>query len=308
MNILYLKYAVEVAKAGSMNKAAETLYVAQSNLSRAIKELEKDLGIAIFDRNSKGITLTPEGDRLIQCSKKILKQIDEVENMFREGQSKKVTFSISVPRATYICRAFAEFAKTLSAEEQCEVFYKETNALRAINNILHADYKLGIIRYAAQYDRYFKEMLEQKNLAYELVTEFRYMILANRQSPLAELDEIHYKDLENYIEIAHADPYVPSLPLAEVRKEELPNDIKRRIFVFERASQFEMLAADIDLFMWVSPVPTETLTRYDLVQRTCPDNTKIYKDVLIYPKDYRLTATDKAFITELCKAKRDYIR
>ena len=58
MNIVYLRYAVAVAKAGSLNKAAEELFIAQPNLSRAIKELEKELGIVIFDRNSKGITLT----------------------------------------------------------------------------------------------------------------------------------------------------------------------------------------------------------------------------------------------------------
>ena len=56
MNIVYLRYAVAVAKAGSLNKAAEELFIAQPNLSRAIKELEKELGIVIFDRNSKGIT------------------------------------------------------------------------------------------------------------------------------------------------------------------------------------------------------------------------------------------------------------
>ena len=58
MNIQYLKYAVEVARIGSISRAAEELYIAQPNLSRAIKELEKDLGITIFDRNSKGMTLT----------------------------------------------------------------------------------------------------------------------------------------------------------------------------------------------------------------------------------------------------------
>ena len=63
MNIVYLRYAVAVAKAGSLNKAAEELFIAQPNLSRAIKELEKELGIVIFDRNSKGITLTSDGEQ-----------------------------------------------------------------------------------------------------------------------------------------------------------------------------------------------------------------------------------------------------
>ena len=63
MNVIYLKYAVAVAKAGSLNKAAEELFVAQPNLSRAIKELEKELGTVIFERTSKGISLTPDGEK-----------------------------------------------------------------------------------------------------------------------------------------------------------------------------------------------------------------------------------------------------
>ena len=53
-----MKYAVEVAKTGSLNKAAEKLFMAPPNLSRSIKELESDLGITIFERSQKGVTLT----------------------------------------------------------------------------------------------------------------------------------------------------------------------------------------------------------------------------------------------------------
>ena len=60
--------------------------------------------------------------------------------------------------------------------------------------------------------------------------------------------------------------------------------------------------------MWVSPVPNSLLERYGLVQKKCMDNQKIYKDVLIYKKDYRLTELDNLFITELCKARRQYVK
>lgn len=308
MNIIYLKYAIEVARIGSLSKAAEALYVAQPNLSRAIKELEKELGITIFDRNSKGMSLTPDGERLIQYGKKILKQIDEVQNMFKDEHSKKEVFSISVPRASYISHAFASFSKYLSSGMQCDIFYKETNALRAINNILHADYKLGIIRYATQYDTYFKELLDSKNFIYELIVEFHYILIMSKDSPLAKKETITYEDLKDYIEIAHADPFVPSLPLSEVKKEELPDNSERRIFVFERASQFDTLSMNPNTFMWVSPIPNETLERYGLIQKECKENQKVYKDVLIYLSSYRLSELDKLFITELCQAKRDFFK
>ena len=306
MNILHLKYAVEVARAGSINKAAEALYMNQPNLSRAIKELENSLGITIFGRSAKGMYVTPEGEEFLGYARSILQQIDEVEALYKAGAPVKQQFSISVPRASYISAAFAQFTKGIS-KEKAEIFYKETNAMRVIHNIIRSDYKLGILRYASNFDKYFKSLLDEKGLNYELITEFRYVLAMHREHPLAQQETVSTADLAPYIEIAHADPYVPSLPMSTVRKEEMPNDTDRRIFVFERASQFDLLSQNHETFMWVSPVPAETLARYGLVQKKCAENRKVYKDVLIYRQDYHLTALDQAFITELCRAKRLYL-
>ena len=308
MNIVYLKYAVAVAKAGSLSKAADELFIAQPNLSRAIKELEKELNVTIFERNPKGISLTPEGEEVISYGKKILRSIDDFEAEFKNGQSKKTVFSISVPRASYISRAFADFTEGLTPDKRCEVYYKETNNLRAVTNIIEKDYKLGIIRYAERYDKYFKEMLDEKNLRYELIAEFKYVLLMSKDCPLASKPTIRYEDLAGYIQIAHADPYVPSVSMSEIKKEELPDNFDRCIFLFERASQFDVLSENRETFMWVAPVPTETLERFGLVQRSCPDNDKKYRDVLIYPERYRLSDLDKSFITALIGSKRKYLK
>ena len=306
MNLLHMKHALEVAKAGSLSKASEVLLIAAPNISRSIKELEADLGITIFDRTQNGMKLTPEGEEFLEFAKSILGQIDQVENYYKKGHPKKQTFSISVPRASYICEAFAEFSKSLS-KDAAEIFYKETNSQRTINNMLNHDYKLGIVRYAENYDMYFKTMLEEKGFTYELITEFTYKIIMSKDSPLAKLDTISSDDLVDYIEIAHADPYVPSIPVSKVVKEELSDDIDRRIFVFERTSQFELLSRNLETFMWVSPIPKSLLERYDLVQKECSENRKIYKDLLIYKNGYKLSKLDRQFITELCESKRKYL-
>ena len=306
MNILHMKYAVEVAKVGSLNKAAETLLIAAPNVSRSIKELEADIGISIFERTKKGMELTPEGEEFINYAKGILNQIDEVENFYKKGSAKKQKFSISVPRACYISEAFSQFSKSLS-KEAAEIFYKETNSQRTIRNMLEHDYKLGIIRYAENYDKYFKAMLEEKGFCYEMVTEFTYSLIMSADNPLSQKETITFDDLADYIEIAHADPYVPSMPLSKVVKEELPDNIDRRIFIFERASQFDLLSNNPETFMWVSPAPESLLKRYNLVQKKCVDNKKIYKDVLIYKNGYKLSKLDRQFITELCEAKRKYL-
>ena len=305
MNILHMKYALEVARCGSINKAAEALLMNQPNLSRAIKELEATLGVPIFSRSARGMTATPEGEKFLSYASGILKQVDELENMFRTEGADKKRFSISVPRASYISEAFANFSLSLSEVKEAEIFYKETNAQRAIRNILEADYKLGIIRYAEQYDKYYKEMLEEKGLSCELVTEFRYVLLMSADSELAHKEKITFSDLEHLIEIAHADPFVPSLPFSAVKKEELPDNVSRRIFVFERASQFELLSRNRETFMWVSPAHSDLFARYGLVQRSCAENTRVYKDVMIHRKDYRLSELDRIFISELCRSKRE---
>ncbi len=301
-----MKYAAEVARAGSINKAAKQLYIAQPNLSRCIKELEADLGIVIFDRTFKGMTLTPEGEDFIRYAQKVLNQIDDIEQMYKSGVRIKQRFSISVPRASYISDAFARFTKSIDAAP-AEIYYMETNPSRAISNILNADYRLGIIRYAANYDKYFKEMLEEKGLSYEVVAEFKYVLIMSRECALASKPDITFADLSSLIEIAHGDPYVPSLPIATVKREELSEDIERRIFLFERGSQFDLLVENPETFMWASPLPKKMLERYGIAQRECVENTKNYKDVLIRRKDYALSELDKQFITELYISKRQYL-
>ena len=306
MNILHLKYAVCIAENGSINKAAEALHVAQPNLSRVVKEMEADLGIQFFRRSSKGMVLTPDGELFVSQARKILEQVDEMESLYKEKKAGKQRFSISVPRASYISNAFAAFSRTLGKEE-AEIFYQETNALQAVKNILEVGYNLGIIRYAAGYDKYFKQMLAEKGLTGEIVAEFKYVLVMHEDSALAAMDSIHFSTLSQYIQIAHADPYVPSLSLSAVKNEELPQ-MPRRIFVFERGSQLDLLSENPETFMWVSPLPERLLNRMNLVQRECADNQRVYRDVLIRRQEYSLTELDKRFITELTQSKRACIQ
>ena len=305
MNLLYLKYAAEVAACGSISKAAERLYIDQPNLSRSIKDLESSLGVRLFERSARGMKLTPDGEEFLKYAKVILSEVDAMEHMFRSGDRRKQRFSLSVPRASYISEAFAAFSKRFSDIPEVEAFYKETNSLRTLKNILEDGYQLGIIRYAAQHDRYYKEMLEEKGLRYELICEFRFVLLMSRNAPLATRTHISQEDLAGLTEVAYGDPYVPSLPLEEVRKETWSGVNPKRVFVFDRGSRFDLLAQNVNAFMWVAPISQTVLDRYGLVQRTCGEDRKIYKDVLICRKEYKLSELDNAFIAELCRTKRE---
>lgn len=304
MNLLNMKYAIAIAETKSLNKAAEKLYIGQPALSRSIKELEANLGTSLFERSVKGMTLTPDGEKFIRYARVILNKVDEIEEMFKTETDSKIRFSICVPRVSYICDAFVNFTRHLKNDGSIEIFYQETNAMRAVKNIQNDDYKLGVVRFAESYAKYYDDMFSEKSLESRIITRFKYVLIMSRHSPLAKLDQITFEDLGDYIEIAHADPYVPSLPVSEVIKEELVENRKRRIFVFERASQFELLSENVDTFMWVSPVQKSLLEKFDLVQRYCVDNNREYNDVLIYRDDYRLSQLDNMFIEELVYSKR----
>ena len=307
MNLLHMKYAVEIAETNSINKAADKLYVGQSALSRAIKELEASIGVTLFERSAKGMFLTSDGEIFIRYAKNILKQVDEVEEMFSHGSISKRHFSVSVPRSSYISAAFIKFSQLIGDDSEIEIFYKETNALRTVRNILQDDYKLGIIRYAESYDKYYKSMMNEKGIEYELITEFSPVILMSKENSMAHKELISPDDLKNGIEISYPDPYVPSLPTNEVKKEELPEISSRRIFVFERASTLELLSGNNETFAFSSPVSDEILNKYGLVMKNLPENNRKYKDLLIHRKDYVHSELDDLFIECVIASKRRII-
>lgn len=302
MNILHMKYAYEVARVGSINKASELLLIAQPNLSRSIKELEADLGITIFDRSAKGMMLTAQGAEFIEYAKKILSSIEELEHLYRSPDAVKQKFSVSVPPISYLTDAFTSFTRSIVCES-AEIVFKETTLPETIKNVLDLDSKLGIIRYAEKYDRYFSEMFDEKSIAHERITEFRYRLCMSCDSPLAKYDTIRIKDLSSFVEVASIEPYVIAESYEScVDEDDAP---RKKIYLYDSESQFELLAENDSAFMWVAPLPRNILDRYGLVLRDCVDNVQNYRDVLIRRLDYRLTQLDKIFISEIYKIKKD---
>jgi DNA-binding transcriptional LysR family regulator len=169
MNILHLKYAVEVEKTGSITKAADNLFMSQPNLSKAVRELEETLGITIFKRTSKGMIPTQRGVEFLNYAKNILSQIDEIENLYSKDREEKLTFNISIPRASYITHAFTRLVSSLDLKKEIEFNYKETNSVRAISNIMQSNYNMGIIRYQTDLEDYYLGLLKEKELRNEVI-------------------------------------------------------------------------------------------------------------------------------------------
>lgn len=299
MNLLHLKYAVEVAKTSSITKAAENLYMGQPNLSRAIKELEEELGIRIFRRSSKGIVPTEQGEAFLGYARTILQQVDAIEKMYREERLHTRRFSVCAPHAAYTACAFAEFAASLGTQERMELIYREGNALGAVNSILEEGYHLGVIRYRTEHESHCKKLLAEKGLTAELIGEFECGVLFSRESPLAIRDEVWREDLKPLIEITSGDSAEP-----EMRRDEKRAAACRSVQLFESSAQLEMLGRMPQAYMWASPVPRRMLEKHGLTARPCADEQRKIRDMLVYRKDYRLVEEDLRFIDMLMKQVR----
>lgn len=309
MDLVHLRYAVEIARTHSISQAAENLYMGQPNLSRAIKDLEEELQVQIFKRTSHGVSVTPEGEEFLRHARSIVARADEIEDIYKNKKLPKQRFSLCAPRASYISLAFARFCAANAAEcppqEPFEFYYKETNAMKAISKLLDNDCNLAIVRYQTIFDRYFRQLFEAKRLRAELVAEFSNFVTFCADSPLAACAQLRPEQLADGIEVLHADPYVPSLPPADALKAESPTAQRRHILVFERSSQFTLLEQVPGSFMWLPRLPLDILEKYRLVQRPCPGRTGKSKDMLLYREHYHLSAQDSLFITELTRAKRE---
>ena len=299
MKIQHLKYALEVEKTASISKAAENLYLNQPHLSKAIRELEDNIGITIFTRTSKGVVPTKKGAEFLIYAKNIVSQIDEVENMYKRRDEDFHRFDVSVPMACYVAQAFIEFVTELSSCKNIDISYHETNSLMAINSVVSNDNNIAIIRYQTIYEKYFLQFLEENDLAVEPLWEFEYQLIMSVQNPLAMEKQIEYSDLDEYIEITHGYLTIPSIPAAKAREIMNRSKEKKEIAVFERESQFELLRNVHTTYMWTSPTPANILNTMPLVEKKCNLENNKYKDVLIYKNGYKMSSRESLFISKV---------
>lgn len=294
MNLVHVKYALEVERTGSISRAADALFMSQPHLSKAIRELEGTIGIPIFSRTSRGVIPTKEGKEFLDQARNIMTQIDEMESMYQQSSQHKQKCNLCAPRASYISYAFISFIKKFHLQEQLDLNYRETNAIETIKNVANAINDLGIIRYKSIYESYFLNALDERFLQFSPIWEFEALVLMSNKHPLAD-KELNAGSLTDYIELVHDDCNIPALPVAQARKLAKLEEEKKKIYVHERASQLEILCQIPTTFMWGSPMPPSILEQLSLVQKKCSIENNRYKDLLIYRKGYRFNQYDKMF-------------
>lgn len=294
MNILYFRYALEIAECGSLSRAAERLYIGQPNLSRAMRELEGTLGTELFERSSRGMIPTPDGEVFLQYAKRILAEVDAVEVMFKAGVIKKQRFSLSAPAAGYISEAFAALSLSFDATASLEITCREAESQANIAAVADGECALGIIRYDARQDKFYKTRLDGRGVNYELIGEFAPVIICSESSPI-----VGGASAAGLMEVSCAAMSMPLLPAGA------SNDECGRLFLSDRAACLDVLSRNPKTFMWSSPEPAGALALHGLTEvhpRTCGGR---FKDVMISRADHSLSDLEKTFISELCRIRRE---
>ena len=303
MNTLYFKYALEVERAGSISQAAQNLYMAQPNLSKAIKDLESEVGYLIFSRSAGGIKVTEKGNEFLYHAKKMMDHLAEMERISGRGDTDGKMFKLSIPRGSYIANGFTSFVADLEMPQGNEITINETNALKTIDNVTERGYNMGIIRYQVTDEGFFNARLKSNRLEQEMIWEFEYVLVMSKKHPLAEKPDLTVDDLNNYVEITHGDIEIPHVKKDEPNIDYRNAKPQKTIYVYERGSQFDLLANVPTTYMWVSPIPTSYLEKNNLVQRACKAENNRYRYVLIYRRDYELGDYDKLFQKKIYESK-----
>lgn len=309
MNTLHFKYAVEIEKTRSITQAAENLYMAQPNLSKAIKELENTLGITIFRRTSKGVIPTDQGLRFLEYAKQVLIQIDNMESIHSPDKPRNSRLRVSVPRTGYISKAFSEYIASLNNPDDMEVVFCETNSLRTIENVRENGYDFGVIRYNTAHEKYFSDFLAEKNLESKLLWEFEMLAVMSAEHPVADAESLTYSGLSSsYTELAQGDDAVPyvSGAMEKLYASNRPADVPvKKVYMYDRGSALDFLLTVPEAFMLDSPMPQSLCGKYGLVQRKCsfPDNS--FKDMLIYASGHRLSENELSLVNRLYEVRNE---
>lgn len=292
MNILHMKYAVEVARLGSLTRAADELLIAQPNISRSIKELEADLGITIFVRSTKGMTLTREGAEFIRMAEGILRQIDDVESVYKRGAARRQHLCINAPHSFYISSALCEIS---AAVGDTELSYRETDADTTLASLIDRSCDIGIIRFASNRGGEIADMLSKRGLRGEIIAELPSCIIVGSDNPLAAYEVIDSEHLGDMTEIVIRDELIPT----SARTSEPRHSGGRSITVSDRACAIELLTRRRDTYMITVEPPQLPLDRFDIIARPLSDNMSTYTDLLVTAADCKRTRLDKQFIAAL---------
>ena len=197
MTLQQLKYVTTIANIGSISEAAKRLFVSQPSLTKAIKELEKEMGITIFDRTNKGITVSKEGERFLGYARQVLEQAALLEEQYKSQSGGKKQFSVSTQHYSFAVNAFVELLKGAEID-QYDVSLRETQTYEIIDDVAHMKSEIGLLYYNDFNRPVLEKLIHTNELTFtELFTAHPHIFIG-KTHPLAHKEVVSMDELEKY--------------------------------------------------------------------------------------------------------------
>ena len=197
MTLQQLNYVITISECGSLNKAAEILYVAQPSLTGAVKELEKELGITIFNRSGRGVTLTNDGTEFLLYSRQVYAQYKELLEKYGKAGNLKKKFGVSTQHYSFAVKAFVEMVKTFDTSKY-EFAIRETKTKEVIDDVSTMRSEIGIL-YLSDFNRKaLLKILSSQQLEFHSIIHCKPYVYLWKGHPLAKQKSITLPELQQY--------------------------------------------------------------------------------------------------------------
>ncbi|WP_211749399.1 LysR family transcriptional regulator [Paenibacillus sp. Marseille-Q4541] len=233
-----LKYVIEVANRGSMNEAAKRLFISQPSLSKAIRELEEDIGITIFERTNKGITISLEGVEFMGYARQVAEQAELLESRYMNAKPSPQHFSVSTQHYAFAVNAFVKLVQQYGQEEY-ELALRETKTHEIIEDVKTLRSEIGILYLNEFNSKVMSKLLIAANLQFHSLFTAKPHIFISAQNPLARQSIVSIEDLEEYPYLSFEQGEYNSFHFSEEILSTLSH--KKSIRVNDRATLFNLL-------------------------------------------------------------------
>ena len=197
MNITQIKYVLEVAGASSMREAAKKLYISQPALSFSIRELEEELGILLFERSNKGITLTDAGREFLTYAKKAVSQYEILEERYLSKKGDREGFSVSTQHYNFAIKAFAQIIRDLDPEKYIFSIH-ETKTRMVLEAVGNLQSEVGVISFSASNESLIRKLLRDYQLDFQPLMQRETYVYLWKDHPLAQREQVSIEEMQAY--------------------------------------------------------------------------------------------------------------
>jgi len=197
MTIQQLKYIITISENGSLNKAEEVLFITQPSLTSAVRELEKELGITLFNRGGKGVTLTNDGTEFLQYARQVVAQYDRLLEKYGRSGTLRKKFGISTQHYSFAVKSFVEMVKQFDTDEY-EFAIRETKTSEVIEDVTTGKSEVGIL-YLSDFNRKaIGKFLKTNQLEFHPLIQCEPYVYLWKGHPLAKQKSIRLAELRDY--------------------------------------------------------------------------------------------------------------